>query len=348
MLGGVGASYTLENFDYHLPPELIAQQGVEPRDASRLMVLHRAGGRLEHRVFRDVVEYLRPGDVLVLNQSKVIPARLFATNPQGTPVEVLLVRELSPEGMAEGRGSVWEAMLKPAKRAKGGLRFADGLEAEVIAVEEDGTRVLRFSGNVWEHLEALGQTPLPPYIHASVDPRRYQTVYARTPGSVAAPTAGLHFTPELLERIRAMGVETRYVTLHVGPGTFKPVKDDPNRHTMHAEPYEVPLETAEAVGRAKAEGCRVVAVGTTVVRTLESAWQGQGLRAGGGETQLFIRPGFTFRAVDALITNFHLPKSTLLMLVSAFAGYDLTMQAYRTAVEERYRFYSLGDAMLIL
>ena len=258
------------------------------------------------------------------------------------------MRELSPEGMAEGRGSVWEAMLKPAKRAKGGLRFADGLEAEVIAVEEDGTRVLRFSGNVWEHLEALGQTPLPPYIHASVDPRRYQTVYARTPGSVAAPTAGLHFTPELLERIRAMGVETRYVTLHVGPGTFKPVKDDPNRHTMHAEPYEVPLETAEAVGRAKAEGCRVVAVGTTVVRTLESAWQGQGLRAGGGETQLFIRPGFTFRAVDALITNFHLPKSTLLMLVSAFAGYDLTMQAYRTAVEERYRFYSLGDAMLIL
>ncbi|RIH89869.1 tRNA preQ1(34) S-adenosylmethionine ribosyltransferase-isomerase QueA [Calidithermus roseus] len=336
----------LDDYDYHLPPELIAQAGVEPRDASRLMVLHRDDGGLEHRVFRDVVEYLREGDVLVLNQSKVIPARLFATNPHGTPIEVLLVRELSL--LAEGRGSVWEAMLKPAKRAKGGLRFADGLEAEVIAVEEDGTRVLRFSDNVWEHLEALGQTPLPPYIHASVDPRRYQTVYARTPGSVAAPTAGLHFTPELLERIRAMGVETRYVTLHVGPGTFKPVKDDPERHTMHAEPYEVPLETAEAVGRAKAEGRRVVAVGTTVVRTLESAWQEGKLRAGQGETQLFIRPGFTFNVVDALITNFHLPRSTLLMLVSAFAGHELTMRAYRTAVEQRYRFYSLGDAMLIL
>jgi S-adenosylmethionine:tRNA ribosyltransferase-isomerase len=333
----------LEDYDYPLPPELIAQAGVEPRDASRLMVLHRGSGGLEHRVFREVVEYLRPGDVLVLNQSKVIPARLFASNPQGTPIEVLLVRELS-----EGRGELWEAMLKPAKRAKGLLRFANGLEAEVIAVEEDGTRVLRFFDNVWEHLGALGQTPLPPYIHEPVDPERYQTVYARTPGSVAAPTAGLHFTPELLGCIQEMGVEIRYVTLHVGPGTFKPLRDDPERHTMHAEPYGVPLETAEAVNRARAEGRRVVAVGTTVVRTLESAWQEGGLREGQGETRLFIRPGFTFRAVDALITNFHLPKSTLLMLVSAFAGYDLTMRAYRTAVEERYRFYSLGDAMLIL
>jgi S-adenosylmethionine:tRNA ribosyltransferase-isomerase len=348
MLGGVGAPYTLEDFDYHFPPELIAQSGVEPRDASRLMVLHRESGRLEHRVFREVVDYLREGDVLVLNQSKVIPARLFATNPQGTPVEVLLVRELSPEGMAEGCGSVWEAMLKPAKRAKGGLRFADGLGAEVIAVEEDGTRVLRFSGDVWEHLETLGQTPLPPYIHEPVDPQRYQTVYARTPGSVAAPTAGLHFTPELLGHIREMGVEIRYVTLHVGPGTFKPVKDDPDRHHMHVEPYEVPTETAQAVNQARAEGRRVVAVGTTVVRTLESAWQGGQLAAGQGETRLFIRPGFTFHVVDALITNFHLPRSTLLMLVSAFAGYELTMRAYRTAVEQRYRFYSLGDAMLIL
>jgi S-adenosylmethionine:tRNA ribosyltransferase-isomerase len=348
MLGGVGAPYTLEDFDYHFPPELIAQSGVEPRDASRLMVLHRESGRLEHRVFREVVDYLREGDVLVLNQSKVIPARLFATNPQGTPVEVLLVRELSPEGMAEGCGSVWEAMLKPAKRAKGGLRFADGLGAEVIAVEEDGTRVLHFSGDVWEHLETLGQTPLPPYIHEPVDPQRYQTVYARTPGSVAAPTAGLHFTPELLGHIREMGVEIRYVTLHVGPGTFKPVKDDPDRHHMHVEPYEVPTETAQAVNQARAEGRRVVAVGTTVVRTLESAWQGGQLAAGQGETRLFIRPGFTFHVVDALITNFHLPRSTLLMLVSAFAGYELTMRAYRTAVEQRYRFYSLGDAMLIL
>lgn len=337
----------LDDYDYPLPQELIAQQGVEPRDASRLMVLHRDSGRLEHRIFREVVEYLRGGDVLVLNQSKVIPARLFAANPHGTPVEVLLVREMSPPA-GEGRGSLWEAMLRPARRAKGVLHFADGLEAEVIAVEEDGTRVLRFSDNVWEHLEALGQTPLPPYIHEPVDPERYQTVYARTPGSVAAPTAGLHFTPGLLERIRAMGIEVCYLTLHVGPGTFKPLKDDPDRHTMHAEPYEVPLETAEAVSRAKAEGRRVIAVGTTVVRTLESAWEGGQLRAGQGETQLFIRPGFAFRAVDALITNFHLPKSTLLMLVSAFAGHEPTMRAYRTAVEQRYRFYSLGDAMLIL
>lgn len=345
----------LEDYDYSLPPALIAQSGAEPRDSSRLMVVHRDTGALEHRIFRDITEYLRPGDVLVLNQSKVIPARTFATNRHGTLIEVLLVRELEPDR--------WEAMLKPAKRAKGILRFADGLEAEVIGVEEDGTRVLRFtpqhgetnaSGNVWEHLERIGKTPLPPYIHGAVDPQRYQTVYAQVPGSVAAPTAGLHFTPELLERIRGMGVEVHAVTLHVGPGTFKPVKDDPDRHVMHLEPYEIPGEVAQAINRAKAEERRIIAVGTTVVRTLESAWEDSlpfgrvGIKAGVGETRLFIRPGFEFKAVDALVTNFHLPKSTLLMLVSAFAGHDLTMRAYRTAVEERYRFYSLGDAMLIL
>jgi len=257
-------------------------------------------------------------------------------------------------------------MLKPAKRAKGVLGFTDGLSAEVIGIEEDGTRILQFSDDVWSHLEALGKTPLPPYIYESVDPQRYQTVYAKHPGSVAAPTAGLHFTPELLERIEAMGVEVHYVTLHVGPGTFRPVKDDPDKHLMHLEPYEITPEVAEAVNRAKAEGRWVVAVGTTVVRTLESAWErlphpsphpatrrkkripeGEGIKAGMGETQLFIRPGFEFKVVDALITNFHLPKSSLLMLVSAFADYELTMQAYRTAVEERYRFYSLGDAMFI-
>lgn len=374
----------LEDYNYHLPAELIAQSGVEPRDSSRLMVVHRASGQIEHRIFRDITDYLRPGDLLVLNQSKVIPARLYAANPQGTPIEVLLVREIPPTPLgkggnqsegplgsegARGLGRVWEAMLKPAKRAKGLLSFADGLRAEVVGIEEDGTRVLQFSDNVWEHLEALGQTPLPPYIHESVDPERYQTVYAKQPGSVAAPTAGLHFTPELLERIKAMGVEVLYVTLHVGPGTFKPVQGDPDKHAMHLEPYEITPEVAEAINRAKTEGRRVVAVGTTVVRTLESAWEvpphpspppsfaakkayppgGRGfLRAGMGETQLFIRPGFGFKVVDALITNFHLPKSTLLMLVSAFAGYELTMQAYRTAVEERYRFYSLGDATLIV
>jgi S-adenosylmethionine:tRNA ribosyltransferase-isomerase len=334
----------LEDFDYHLPPELIAQSGAEPRDASRLMVVDRKRGEIEHRIFRDLPQYLRAGDVLVLNESKVIPARTFATNPHGTGLEVLLVREVpTSQGL-------WEALLKPAKRARVGSRltFADGLTATVEAIEEDGTRLLRFSGNVWEHLENIGKTPLPPYIHASVDPARYQTVYAKTPGSVAAPTAGLHFTPELMNKIGGLGVEIHYVTLHVGPGTFKPVQGDPNQHVMHLEPYEVSPETATAINRAKAEGRRVVAVGTTVVRTLETAWDGTQLQAGQGETQLFIRPGFQYHVVDALITNFHLPKSTLLMLVSAFMGHGLMQRAYQTAVAERYRFYSLGDAMLIL
>ncbi len=336
----------LEDFDYHLPPELIAQSGAEPRDTSRLMVIDRHTGQIAHRIFRDLPQYLRAGDVLVLNQSKVIPARTFATNPHGTVLEVLLVREIpSSEGL-------WEALLKPAKRAKVGSRltFPDGLFATVEAIEADGTRLLRFSGNVWEHLENIGKMPLPPYIQASVDPARYQTVYAKTPGSVAAPTAGLHFTPELLDRVRGLGVDIQYVTLHVGPGTFKPVHDDPDRHVMHLEPYEVSPQTAEAVNRARAEGRRVIAVGTTVVRTLETAYSAElgGVRAGSGETQLFIRPGFRFNVIDALITNFHLPKSTLLMLVSAFMGHELMKQAYQTAVAERYRFYSLGDAMLIL
>lgn len=336
----------LEDFDYPLPSELIAQSGAEPRDASRLMVVERSSGRIAHRVFRDLPQYLRAGDVLVLNQSKVIPARTFATNPHGTGLEVLLVREI-PSG--EG---LWEALLKPARRAKVGSRltFPDGLFATVEAIEADGTRLLRFSGNVWEHLENIGKMPLPPYIQASVDPARYQTVYAKIPGSVAAPTAGLHFTPELLERVRGLGVDIQYVTLHVGPGTFKPVQDDPDRHLMHLEPYEVSPQAAEAINRAKAEGRRVVAVGTTVVRTLETAYSAElgGVQAGAGETQLFIRPGFKYNVIDALITNFHLPKSTLLMLVSAFMGHALMKQAYQTAVAERYRFYSLGDAMLIL
>jgi S-adenosylmethionine:tRNA ribosyltransferase-isomerase len=349
---------TLDDYDYHLPPELIAQSGAEPRDSSRLMVIDRKTGRIEHRIFRELTLFLKPGDVLVLNESKVIPARTFATNPHGTPLEVLLVREIPPSPLSQGGGSaksgsgeLWEALLKPARRARVGSRltFLDGLEATVEAVQEDGTRVLYFAGNVWEHLEKIGKTPLPSYIHAPVDPARYQTVYARTPGSVAAPTAGLHFTPELMDTIRSLGVEIHYVTLHVGPGTFKPVHDDPEKHVMHLEPYEVSSETADAVNRAGASGRRVVAVGTTVVRTLETAYCSElgGIKPGGGETQLYIRPGFQYKVVNALITNFHLPRSTLLMLVSAFMGHELMMRAYQTATAERYRFYSLGDAMLI-
>lgn len=336
------------DYYYHLPPELIAQSGVEPRDSSRLLVVHRSTGRLEHRIFRDVTEYLRPGDVLVLNHSKVISARLFATNPRGTAIEVLLVRETGKAGA----GRVWEALVKPAKRAKGRLGFSNGLWAEVTDIGEDGTRVLQFSDDVWKHLDRLGHTPLPPYIEAEVDPQRYQTVYAKTPGSVAAPTAGLHFTPQLLEGVQKMEVEVYYLTLHVGPGTFKPVKGDPEHHLMHPESFEIPAQTVGAIQQAKAKGRRVVAVGTTTVRALESNpsafTQNFGGRRLEGETQIFIRPPYTFQVVDALITNFHLPNSTLLMLVAAFSGYDLTLQAYQTAVRDRYRFYSLGDAMFVM
>lgn len=343
---------SLEAYDYPLPPELIAQEGAEPRDTARLMVVFREGPfRAEHRRVRDLPLYLRPGDVLVFNESKVIPARLLAQKPTGGRVEVLLVRERAP--------GLWEALLGPARKAPPGTRLAflsprdlrpvEGLLAEVVGVEEGGVRLLRFEGDLVAHLEEVGEVPLPPYIKVKIPLERYQTVYARRPGSVAAPTAGLHFTPELLERLKGMGVELCFLTLHVGPGTFRPVKGDPERHEMHAEPYEIPEATAAAVNRAKREGRRVVAVGTTVVRALESAWrEGEGLVPGAGETRLFIRPPYAFRAIDALFTNFHLPRSTLLMLVAAFLGHEKTMAAYRLAVAERYRFYSLGDAMFIL
>lgn len=343
---------SLEAYDYLLPPELIAQEGVEPRDSARMLVVWREGPfQVAHRRVRDLPEYLRPGDVLVFNESKVIPARLLAQKPTGGKVEVLLVREKAP--------GLWEALLGPARRAPLGtrLRFLSpkdlspvpDLEAEVVGVEPDGVRLLRFQGDLLAHLEAVGEVPLPPYIRAKVPLERYQTVYAQRPGSVAAPTAGLHFTPELLARLREGGVELHFLTLHVGPGTFRPVKGDPERHEMHAEPFEIPEATALAVNRARAEGRRVVAVGTTVVRALESAYrEGEGVVPGAGETRLFIRPPYAFRAIDALFTNFHLPKSTLLMLVAAFLGHERTMEAYRLAVAERYRFYSLGDAMLIL
>ena len=343
---------SLEAYDYFLPPELIAQEGVEPRDLARMLVVYREGPfRVEHRRVRDLPEYLRSGDVLVFNESRVIPARLLATRPTGGRVEVLLVRERSL--------GLWEALVGPGRKAKPGtwlrflsprdLREVPGLHAEVVGVEEGGVRLLRFEGDLLAHLEEVGEVPLPPYIKARIPPERYQTVYAKRPGSVAAPTAGLHFTPELLARLSEMGVELRFLTLHVGPGTFRPVKGDLESHPMHSEPFEIPQETAEAVNRAKKEGRRVVAVGTTVVRALESAYrEGVGVVPGAGETRLFIRPPYTFRVIDALFTNFHLPRSTLLLLVAAFLGYERTMEAYRLAVAERYRFYSLGDAMLIL
>jgi S-adenosylmethionine:tRNA ribosyltransferase-isomerase len=342
----------LEAYDYHLPPEQIAQEGVEPRDLARLMVVYREGPfRVEHQRVRDLPGFLRPGDVVVFNESKVIPARLLARRPTGGRVEILLVRERSP--------GLWEALLGPARKAPPGTRLSllspkdlepvPGLQAEVVGVEPDGVRLLRFHGDLMAHLEEVGEVPLPPYIKARIPLERYQTVYARRPGSVAAPTAGLHFTPELLERLKAVGVELCFLTLHVGPGTFRPVKGDPERHEMHPEPYEIPQETASAVNRAKAEGRRVIAIGTTVVRALESAYrEGEGVVAGAGETRLFIRPPYAFKAIDALFTNFHLPRSTLLMLVAAFLGRERTLEAYRLAVAQGYRFYSLGDAMLIL
>lgn len=331
----------LEDFNFHLPDDLIAQSGVEPRDVSRLMVLHRDSQLIQHRIFRNILDYLEPTDLLVLNESKVIPARLVAHNANQTAIEVLLIRDI-------GNGTRWEAMLKPAKRAKGILKFSDGLSASVEEVLEDGSRVLNFSDYVWNHLETLGKIPLPPYIHESVEDERYQTVYAKQLGSVAAPTAGLHFTPELFASLEQRGIETAKVSLHVGPGTFKPVTDDPDKHIMHVEEYEISPADSVKINFAKKDGRRVIAVGTTVVRTLESAFQHGLVREGKGETQIFIRPGFEYQIVDGLITNFHLPKSTLLMLVAAFSGYELMTQAYRDAIAQRYRFYSLGDAMLIL
>ncbi len=319
---------------FDLPPELIAQSGAEPRDTARLMVV---GEGLEHRQVRDLPEFLLPGDLLVFNESRVIPARLFARKPTGGRVEVLLLRE--------EEALTWSALLKPARRAGETLLFGD-LSAEVVGRLESGARLLRFSEDVGLHLDRLGTLPLPPYIHADVG-ERYQTVYARVPGSVAAPTAGLHFTPELLARLDAMGALRTRIVLHVGAGTFKPLVGDPERHEMHAERYFISPESAEAINRAKSERRRIVAVGTTTVRALESAWQGGELRPGEGETRIFIRPPYRFRVPDLLLTNFHLPHSTLLLLVAAFAGEGRIAAAYQEAIRRHYRFYSLGDAMLL-
>jgi S-adenosylmethionine:tRNA ribosyltransferase-isomerase len=336
------------DFHYDLPPEYIAQTPVEPRDSARLLVLDRQTGAHEHSVFREIGSYLEPGDILVLNQTRVIPARLFASKiPTGGRVEILLLRQA---GNCE-----WEALVG-GKGLTVGRRLAlpEGLEAEIAAVFEGPRRLVRFSEPLAAHLSQIGQMPLPPYIHTPLaDPERYQTVYAAEPGSAAAPTAGLHFTPRLLDELKAQGILFAEVTLHVGLDTFAPVTEErPDEHLIHSEWCQVTPEAARAINQARKRGGRIIAVGTTSVRTLESAARaaapGDAVGDFGGQTDLYILPGFRFRAVDAMITNFHLPQSTLIMLVSAFAGREQTLEAYEAAKELNYRFYSFGDAMLIL
>ena len=358
-------------FDYHLPKELIAAQPAARREGSRLLVLDRATGAVTHRVFGDIGGLLRAGDLLVVNDSRVIPARMHGKRlATGGAVEFLLLERVAPPPGEEAAGDRWLVLCKPAKKLKPGERvyFANKrLEARVMHYRGEGEREVEFSvPDVLPWLDELGEMPLPPYIlqrrrdmHLRGadpktllmpdDPERYQTVYARDPGSVAAPTAGLHFTPEMLARLEAAGVERVSVTLHVGPGTFRPVEtEDISQHPMHAERFSIPPATADAVNRARAAGRRVVAVGTTSVRSLESACGEDGaVQPGDHETRLMIAPGYRFRAVDALLTNFHLPRSTLLMLVAAFAGREQVLAAYDEAIRERYRFYSYGDAMLI-
>ena len=339
----------VKDFDYDLPEELIAQDPLEDRSSSRLMVLDKKTGEVSHHVFKEIVKYLRPGDCLVLNNTKVIPARLFGVK-EGTmaKIEILLLKRR--------QNDVWETLVKPGKKAKPGTRiiFGDGLLiGEVIDVVDDGNRLIQFSyeGIFEEILDKLGQMPLPPYItHQLKDKNRYQTVYAKYDGSAAAPTAGLHFTPELLEKVKEMGVNIAHVTLHVGLGTFRPVKvDDVEQHHMHSEFYIVEEDQAKLINDTKKNGGRVIAVGTTSCRTLESAAGEDGIvKAGSGWTEIFIYPGYKFKILDGLITNFHLPESTLLMLVSALAGKEHIMAAYEEAVKERYRFFSFGDAMFIV
>ena len=337
------------DFDYDLPKELIAQDPLEDRSASRLMVLHRKSGTIEHRVFHDIVEYLRPGDCLVRNNTKVIPARLFGMREDtGATIELLLLKRREND--------VWETLVKPGKKARTGARLVFGdnhLTGEIIDVLEDGNRLIQFhyEGIFEEILDQLGQMPLPPYItHKLKDKNRYQTVYAKYEGSAAAPTAGLHFTEELFQKIEEKGVKVANVTLHVGLGTFRPVKvDDVTKHHMHTEFYRVDQEAADLMNETKKNGGRIICVGTTSCRTIESAADEQGvIHPGQGDTSIFIYPGYKFKMLDALITNFHLPESTLLMLVSALAGKDQIMSAYETAVKEKYRFFSFGDAMIIL
>ena len=338
----------LKDFNYDLPEELIAQDPLEDRSSSRLMVLHKDTGSIEHKIFRDIIDYLNPGDCLVINDTKVIPARLMGIKEDtGAAIEVLLLKRNADD--------VWECLVKPGKKARTGARivFGEGLlVGEIVDVIEDGNRMIKihYEGIFEEILDKLGQMPLPPYItHKLQDKNRYQTVYARNEGSAAAPTAGLHFTKELLEKIKEKGVNVVSITLHVGLGTFRPVKVDKiEEHHMHTETFNISKEAADTINRTRAAGGRVIAVGTTSCRTLESAAADDGtIPARSGDTDIFIYPGYKFKAIDCLITNFHLPESTLIMLVSALAGRDNIMNAYETAVKERYRFFSFGDAMFI-
>lgn len=337
------------DFYYDLPEELIAQTPLEPRDSSRLMILHKKTGEIEHRHFYDILDYLNEGDCLIMNDSRVLPARIYGVKDEtNANVEFLLLNCIE--------GKKWEALAKPGKRAKIGTSFSfgDGLmHCKVIDILDDGNRILEFEceGNFYENLDKLGQMPLPPYIHEKLkDKERYQTVYSREIGSAAAPTAGLHFTKELMKKAQEKGVKIGFVTLHVGLGTFRPVKvDDVTKHKMHSEHYDMSEETANLINETHKNGGRVFCVGTTSCRTVESVAKREGeIKASDGMTDIFIYPGFEFKAMDCLITNFHLPESTLIMLVSAFAGYDNIMNAYNTAVAEKYRFFSFGDAMLIV
>ena len=337
------------DFYYDLPEELIAQTPLEPRDSSRLMILHKKTGEIEHRHFYDILDYLNEGDCLIMNDSRVLPARIYGVKDEtNANVEFLLLNCIE--------GKKWEALAKPGKRAKIGTSFSfgDGLmHCKVIDILDDGNRILEFEceGSFYENLDKLGQMPLPPYIHEKLkDKERYQTVYSREIGSAAAPTAGLHFTKELMKIAQEKGVKIGFVTLHVGLGTFRPVKvDDVTKHKMHSEHYDMSEETATLINETHRNGGRVFCVGTTSCRTVESVAKREGeIKASDGMTDIFIYPGFEFKAMDCLITNFHLPESTLIMLVSAFAGYDNIMNAYKTAVAEKYRFFSFGDAMLIV
>lgn len=338
----------VKDFYYELPEELIAQDPLEDRSSSRLMLLDKKTGEIEHKVFRDIVDYLNPGDCLVINNTKVIPARLYGVK-EGTEakIEILLLKRKEND--------VWETLVKPGKKCKVGtwISFGDGiLRGEVIDIVEEGNRLIQFhyEGIFEEILDRLGQMPLPPYItHQLQDKNRYQTVYAKYDGSAAAPTAGLHFTPELLQQVHDKGVQIAEVTLHVGLGTFRPVKEtDVLKHHMHSEFYRIEQEEADKINAAKESGHRVIAVGTTSTRTMEAAADESGrLSACSGWTEIFIYPGYRFKVIDALITNFHLPESTLVMLVSALAGREHVLSAYETAVQEKYRFFSFGDAMFI-
>jgi S-adenosylmethionine:tRNA ribosyltransferase-isomerase len=342
--------YRTSDFDFALPPEQIAQTPAARRDRSRLMVVDRASGALAHRVFGDLAEYLAPGDALVVNETRVFPARLLGRRASGSPAEVLL---LTPEA---GEEKLWRALVRPGAKLKPGrtMEVAPELSVEIVDSTPGGERIVRVHTPLplAEALDRYGEVPLPPYVDRAAtaeDRERYQTVYARERGSVAAPTAGLHFTPELLAALEAAGVRIVRLVLHVGVGTFRPVEsEDPSVHPMHAEWYHVPASAADALNEVRAAGGAICAVGTTVVRTLETVATDDGIvHPGEGWTDIFIRPPYRFRAVDRLVTNFHLPRSTLLMLVSAFAGYELTMRAYREAVDAGYRFFSYGDAMLL-